>query len=356
MANAVKSKYPIRFCYRCGRRVDPNRDSCWYCGAHIHREIRPPRFCEFCGEQVPHGAVKCRHCGEFLDGRPRPEPAQQGPQQIVYVVDKSLLDAARNERLLGGRPVPPEVARHLDQATIRAIESNQPGAVRQSGIRELPPGEVEIVDAETQPARLEGAGEQKMLPGGTTEVVRSDRRPQDNLPSRVEDTPQEVSSWGRLLGRALGAVGHWLIRTAPGRTRPQEEEVVEGEVEERYRICENCGAENLASDNFCYHCGAQYHKPKTGAGKRPKLRHLDYPSNAGLFFVIILLIGAMGYLQSQEIVPPPIPEALGAFAILLSIWAFFRRRLSTSQFLSILLIIITIAVYLILLTLNFVRT
>src|SRR5438132_14433767 len=93
----------IKFCYRCGRRIDPQRSNCWYCGAAKEREIRPPRPCPFCGEYIAYSAIKCRFCGEFLDGRQKAPAAAAAPQQIVFVVDKDVLRAARARALIPGR-------------------------------------------------------------------------------------------------------------------------------------------------------------------------------------------------------------------------------------------------------------
>jgi hydroxylamine reductase (hybrid-cluster protein) len=115
---------PASFCYRCGRRVGKEVETCWYCGAPTKRWIRQPKRCPFCGEDVRAEAVKCRHCGEFIDGRPRPAEAQA--QQIIFVVDRNMFRGMADARLLAGQPVPPEVARALDAQTVRAIESGSP--------------------------------------------------------------------------------------------------------------------------------------------------------------------------------------------------------------------------------------
>lgn len=323
----------VKFCYRCGRRLEKERESCWYCGAPTEREIRPPRRCPFCSQSIPHDAVKCRHCGEWLDGR---KQAPQAPSQIVYVIDKALLQAAQDCRLLAGRPVPPEIAGRLLPGTVQAIEHNQPQLIAQSGVRALPAPEPIDVALEPTPSQASGGG--ALVRGGATD-----------LPARREDTPQSVAlRIGGALGRALMALGRWLIKTAPGaRPRPADS-AIDAQVQDHYRTCENCGTEILASDSYCYHCGMQYHW--TVADEK-RARKRAYPSTLGLYVVVVLMLGMIAYMQIKVPVenrPPLVKEILSGLSLLFCAIGFFVRRRSVSQVIGIILALATVAVYLIL--------
>jgi predicted amidophosphoribosyltransferase len=347
----------VRFCHQCGRRIDPQRDQCWYCGASKHRKIRPLKTCSYCGSQVPPEAVKCRHCGEFLDGRDRSKPAAaEQPQQVVYVVDRALLQAQADRRLLPGQPVPPEVARRLSGPTVQAIEHNRPDLIDDPHVRALPApapapevGGESIVDVPAReiPEGSEMAGGRKLLPGASRDLVRSGgggAGGSANLPSRREDTPQGVGGGvGGMVGGALAALGRFLIRTAPGKTRPKPEEI-EVRREDRYRICEQCQTEMLADDNFCFHCGMQYHAAVSL--KEPE-KLVMYRSNTPIYIVIVLLVGLL-WLMGTGIgasLPGWSRPVVAAASLGMCAAAFMRRRTFTSQLVCIVLVVATLGVW-----------
>jgi hypothetical protein len=243
---------------------------------------------------IPSEAVKCRHCGEFVDGRPAVTQAAAPPQQIVFIVDRALLGDARGGayRLLPGRPVPADIARQLSAPTVRAIETNQPRLLDDPRVRALPApggdyadddyagGGVIDVQAEATPASGPrapsgaglGAGEggRMLLPGASREVVPASRS--GALPARPGDLAG--APVGRGSGGLLATFGRFLMRTAPGaRSRAQAaDDAIDVKPEERYRACVKCGTEILSSDNFCYHCGSQYHEAKVDLGSPLKAK------------------------------------------------------------------------------------
>ncbi len=355
-----------KFCFQCGRRVDHTRDNCWYCNAPIHRKLRPDRKCPFCGGTVPTSAIKCIHCKEWLDGRPREEVAPVS--QVVYMVDPTMLQGGHEQRLLGGQPVPPQIAHQLSRDTVRAIEENDPRMIDQPGIKmlEAPPDAVdevldaEIVDAsEFQPVGLlpspEGDPEGEPEAGGGESdsrdlayreggLARTGEGTRANLPALRGETPQAVAvKVGLTMGKAIGSAARWLVRNAPGRKGPGAEEPIETQMDERYRVCESCSTEILTVDNYCYACGMQYHMTQGDEKKRKKVAH---PSNFGNYFVVIVLLAALVGLHFVEVdLPGYVPHVIGAVAAFLSLMAFFQHRSSFSKVFSLGLLVATAVIY-----------
>jgi predicted nucleic acid-binding Zn ribbon protein len=354
---SIEPMAEVKFCYQCGRRIDASKGQCWYCGSRVRRSIRPLRHCHYCGSEVPGAAVKCSHCGEFLDGREK--KPDKPPDQMIYVVDKSLLQSGQDRKLLPGRAVPPDVARSLEHRTVMAIEANQPHLIEQPGISFVQPsgqfqGDPDILDVEAEAHTLSGSSRmlpspedstQKQAVGGRGELVPLKGRSQSssNLPMRRDETPQAVGMrLGLKLGHALASFSKWLLKSM-SQDRPVENEVIDAALEDRYRVCESCTEEILTADNFCFHCGTQYHAgPAEGAKRRATT---NYPSNAPLFFLLALVSGTHLFVAMEERIPVE-PAYLAGASVVLGVWAFLRRRTSLSQLFSILFVVLNIVIFL----------
>jgi hypothetical protein len=327
MNDSAGIQQSVQFCFNCGKRIDNTRRTCWYCGASIHRKIRPPEYCRFCRSEIPPGAVKCAKCGEFQDGRSA-QTAAPPPQQVVFIVDQNLLGGGGDRRLMLGQPVPMEVARQLTGQTLKAIESGRPEMIDQPGVRALPApagaGNAGVLDIEAVAAT--GASGRKALPGGSRDVAV--RGTDANLPSRREDTPQGAAAkTASALGHALGTLGRWLILNAPGRSRPEGDP--EADATPRYRKCVECGSEILSMDNFCYHCGHQYHVTMADV-KRGK-RTGGLPVNTIPYLLVALMIGWLGLGDAAPVAGHMQRIAVAGAAAALSLIAFFRHRSTINQ-------------------------
>ena len=332
------------FCYRCGRRVSKQLDLCWYCGAPTERWIRQPKRCPFCGEEVRPEAVKCRHCGEFIDGRAR-QPEPPPPQQIIFVVDRQLLQGRSDLQLLAGRPVPPDVARQLDAQTVRAIETGQPKLLAQPGVRALPaPATDEAVsDAEPVddgdsmvrdivPLKSGGGGVARRgaEPSGNLPALRG-REENQNLPALSERLAPAVRDTAFGVGKALIKAGGWLARrmfTSP--PPPPDDGVMDAQPRDLYQICERCQTEILTKDNFCYHCGMKYHSPAADIKALAPVIMPDKRLNMGQFLLTIALLTACGVLKKMPDLVPGygsiVAWVAGGLAVSLSIYGVMRGR------------------------------
>jgi hypothetical protein len=350
MPPEVETQPEVHFCFKCGRRVDPSRTSCWYCGSTTRRTIRPPKKCSFCGSMIPSDAIKCRHCGEFLDGR-KAEAPPPPPTQIVYIVDRRLLQTTADRRLLPGEPIPREVALRLSGPTLRAIEQNRPELLDDPMVQALPAPESSA--GGTGGKVLDIGGDVVARPGGEM-IVGGRKRPakesaperedssealparrQAEAPSRLEETPQQAGRGrGGLLMRMLGGIGRFLLRTAPGARPRPEAGPIDVEPEERYRNCGKCGTEILASDNYCFHCGMQYHQSKIDLKEEIRIeRRVD---NTGIYVLALILCAGLWWTAGRrEAVPPMTRPILAGATILLAAIGFFRKRTSVSQFVSL---------------------
>jgi hypothetical protein len=325
------SQPTTHYCFHCGHKVDPTRESCWYCGARLRRLIRPPKKCPFCGSMIPSEAVKCRHCGEFVDGRP--VASQAAPlQQIVFVIDRALLGDARGGayRLLPGRPVPADIARQLSAPTVRAIETNQPRLLDDPRVRALPAPGGDDADA------YAGGGVIDVQAEASREVVRAGGSGgrDGSLPTRRENLAGAPRGG---FGGMLATIGRFLMRTAPGaRPRPRPvDDAIDVKPEERYRACVKCGTEILAADNFCYHCGAQYHKAKVDLGGPLEAKRRG-GSNVALHGLAAMACLALGAVHAGWI-DLPVKGVIGVVAVgvLAGVIAFFRRRAFFNQLVSV---------------------
>jgi hypothetical protein len=348
----------VLYCYRCGKHVKRDGGKCWYCSAPTRRVIRPPRKCPFCDEEIGAKAIKCPHCGEFLDGRERTgaQTERTGPAQVVYVIDKAIIQGEKPLLLQGGGQVPPQVARMLSDQTVEAIRSNNPALIDQPGVKALPaPANSPIdIDAEEVSAlpgarRAESMGE----PGTASHAPPSEashrkepdsgRQADRDLPVRRQETlapaplPEAASATQQITralvrgaGYALAKAGHWAYEAL--QSRAGEAEVIsDAEESDPYLICTFCHTEVLKADNYCFHCGVLLR----GGAARPDIKIEEPRKPTGAILIIAaFLTGAFVYLRKFA---GPLPgfefgaPLTAGLALLLLVAAFFRRRTSANQ-------------------------
>jgi hypothetical protein len=266
---------PVRFCYECGSRIGVKLDACWYCATPVRRELHPEKRCPFCAEPIKRDAIKCRHCGEFVDGRPRAE--EQKPVNQIVVIDKEMLNALSDMRLLPGSPVPAEAREILDVETVRAIEDNRPEAIAQRGVRLLPgpaapPAVIDVTDG----ASVDATGR---------ELVETKGRDRVEAKYAVPPPPK-----------------------APPKPKPPKtaKSSVDVETKDIFRHCKNCSTEILASDNFCYYCGTQYRRTEVDKRRAAaaRLRKLKLAVKVVLLFVLLAVLGlVLFYLYLKGFLP-----------------------------------------------------
>lgn len=316
-----------KYCYACGRRVSPQQDHCWYCAAPTRRWIRTPKRCSFCGEEIRSEAIKCRHCGEFLDGRAKPESTNT---RIIYVVDKELLRAAQDFRLEAGRPVPPEIARALEPETVQAIERNQPALIHEAGVRALPAPAAGGAAEETSEALPVRQERPRGKPRDVRDLVPAGRDVQVRTAGGEMGHPPvpALAEKGLSLGGLLGQAGGWLVRKSLSSFKSKDEDAIEVQAEDRYRICEQCQTEILTSDNFCYNCGVQYHagvieqRRSTAAARRQRTSLFKSLLLNGATTALLVLYGMAGARMTAGFIPLPaglVEYAAGAGVGLLSV-------------------------------------
>ena len=383
----------ILYCWRCGKHVKRGPGKCWYCNAATIRTIRPPRHCPFCEQVIPAKAIKCHHCGEFLDGRARPEDValeleasriqqeqqlqqqqlqHQQPQQITFVIDKAVIGSDQPLMLSGGQQLPPDVQGRLTQQTARAIASNSPDLIDQPGIQALPAPETATPAAPPQPPAalppaqdVAGSTPPAALPGPGVEIPAAGAGPASPaapvtppggqfpvVPSATEgQAPVRASQPG---GGALvpASENHPVVpyqETPPKKTarkRKVKRKIKKTKVESRYAVCKVCLTEVLASDNYCFHCGTVLRHE--AAGKRRK-ESIYYPSNAAYYGLSLFLMalyvlvglkpGIIGYV-GLELPSVQVVLGLSGVSLLLLVAAFFRRRTSFSQILTVFFLVL----------------
>ena len=355
----------VLYCYQCGKHVKRDGEKCWYCSAPTRRTIRPPRHCPFCDEVIGFKAIKCPHCGEFLDENKRPV-VQQPPNQIIYVIDKAVIQGEQPLTLSGGSPVPPNVARRLSHQTLKAIRTNDPRLIDQTGVRALPAPEYaisaadddriiditpsqgtgsravseqrQLVKAKTKPSSIEEKQNKLIRRGETNDVVPVEEQTLAGAITRVIF---------KTTGTAIAKMGQFAYDALTEKP-PKKETAKPPTEEDRYRICKLCATETLATDNYCFHCGVLM--TERAASQKVEFYEPGGPSSAGLFFVSFLLIAAFVTLSLMPVLKAfqegPVAylaPGMAGLALTLIIIAFFRRRTSGNQIITIVFFLLWLA-------------
>lgn len=275
----------VKFCYQCGKRVQSDRHACWYCSTPLRRRVRPKRRCPFCGEEIRPEAIKCRHCGEHLtqQGASAQASAPQDVQSKI-VIDKLQDEHGQSIVLPAGRPVPPQIAEHLSSQTIHAIETVQFERISEPGVRALPAPE------DLQPGDLDAT---MTAPGLPTPTASEDDVIDVNIApaSRQTDLPGNRRARGKhRIGNAMGKGVGYLWGKMRSKPKPQPTaQTRDFDIDDPYRLCPNCRTEILAKDNYCYHCGTQFHRTNLDK-KREKLER-SRSSHLGIYIFSLILIG-----------------------------------------------------------------
>jgi len=267
----ASSGKPIHYCYQCGKRLRMSLEACWCCGVPVQRQIRPPRRCPFCAEPIRPETIKCPHCGEFLDGRAHVDTR---PVRQMIVIDKDLLHAMSDLRLSPGLPVPDSARPLLKEQTIRAIEENKPDQIQEPGVHLLP-----VPWSAPTPPSVPMLIEHKPEGTGSSEIV-------------LVPTQQPLAP----LPPASGVPVRYVPPPAAPPAAPEEPEAtVDAEVSDLYRICDICKTEILATDKFCFYCGAQY-RPSTADERREALerRRRFYRTVRLLVLLFFVAFGSLG--------------------------------------------------------------
>jgi len=323
----------VNFCYRCGKRVGRQSGRCWFCAAPTIRVIRPARRCPFCESIIGHKAIKCPHCGEFVDGRLQPQP-----HHVTFVIDKAVIS---DGRMAGpGGPValpragqPPSADRVLGGPPPPLLE-------QQGGPMLLPPAQADSA----APQRGGAAGQRpgsvdraQQGPGGGSALAPYGGAQEHPL------TPYGGQGGGALAPYGGGALAPYVgAPEAPPPALPHVE--AEPEDDSKYANCSVCQAEMLKTDNYCFHCGQLQPGAKSAWGRPPKL----VSSNAPLHLTslaLLALYGALGHLPLLEEFNDPMYRGVAATAaLLLPVWAFFRKRRLFSQAISVVIFLLILGV------------
>lgn len=304
----------VKYCYRCGRRVSPEHTDCWYCGATLHRTIRPERRCPYCDEVVRAKAIKCANCGEFLDqpleveketaGRKRGEPEKPAAPEAGPRRDRTVEVSAR-----------PEPGRAIEQKTRLKLEAptrfrqGKGGETDAGATAESPEVPESVLKGRAKPKDLIRVerGERDMA---TVEVEVEPAEPPARRAGKTEVAiPPEAAERGEPPQGLLARIKQLFVGAPP--PPPPRMEVKE---RSRYRICAICGTEILSTDNYCFHCGQKYAREHFRFSTRihaplrlgvyavaavcliPHLLYFLVPTKAPAWLLLISGIAAVGVL------------------------------------------------------------
>ena len=375
MATGIEPE--VHYCYRCGKRVGKDLGKCYYCAAPTRRMIRPSRLCPFCEEAIGHRAVKCPHCGEFLDGSKKEEQQQQQIPNMTFVIDKAVISDGRMQLGGGqampqlttqigpdGRPLPagaqqPMLPQGAQQAlpyqgTDPAQQQQAPpsapalpapqdsAAPPQAPPPNQPSPNVSDASGAQPSAPYTAPTEQRQSAGGAAPLAPyqgGDLAPQGQGTQMAPYVDQQGQPLAPFTGGAQPLAPHTPAnQPAPFDLNPQRaKQAVETKKaeESKYAICGVCGTEMLATDSYCFHCG----QIQKAAGEVPDYRIQTMESNAPQYVATAAFAGAFSLVRNLELLAEYneitylAPLALAALAM--PVWAFFRRRTTGSQIVSI---------------------
>jgi hypothetical protein len=327
----------VLYCHRCGKRARRSGGLCWYCNADLIREIRPARACPFCGEEIAQQAIKCPHCAEFLDGRPKPNAAPNGGQQVTFVIDKAVFGAGA-----AGVPTVTQVVGQTLVGGAGAPLSNPGQALGFQGDALPPPAAAEIAyqEARALPAPASANGNALVR---QTNVVRSSGAPLDDDGYLVvHEQPAAPVVKARVVEQPV------MVPPVVPEAKPVAAPSAEVAAPSRYKTCVNCETELLAGDNYCFHCGAL-----TPGGKALRPLKDDGKSNTVYFFLSMLCMFFLvlhtfahaikfeipaNWVKSEYLSAAVMGCIAGAFLLLFA--AFFRKRGLGNQIICILLLLL----------------
>jgi hypothetical protein len=368
----------VHYCYRCGKRVGKDMGKCYYCAAPTRRTIRPSRLCPFCEEPIGHKAVKCSHCGEFLDGRKKDEqqqPQQQAPS-MTFVIDKAVFSDGRMQ-LPGGQGHPQLTTQIGPDGRPLPASAQQPMFPHQNPQQALPYQGTD--SSQWQQAQQQAQQEAPRLPAPqeSSRKRRSRNEPADSsaqpLAPYTAPPEQQQADWGGnplapYQGGQLAAQGQGnqlaayvdeqgrplapytgganpLAPHAPPANLPapfdlspqRAKQAVESKAaeESKYAVCGVCGTEMLATDSYCFHCG----QVQKFASEIPDVRIQTMESNAPLHIATIGFAAAFALVRNLELLANfneiTYWGPLALAALLIPVWAFFHRRTTFSQIITI---------------------
>ena len=311
----------VKYCWQCGRPVGPEQKNCYYCPAEIHRQIKEPHKCPYCFGEIHPQATKCPHCGEFLidkDDKTEKESTTKEKEKLVFVIPAQLTPDKEPIFIPAGEEVAEEYRQRLGSGTIKAIEMNNPNYIDNPTVKALPSSEA----VNQSPKALLPDGRPLMIEDNHSEVidVPAKKTPQTGQLTKSITDKVNARSIGNALVKGAGFVGPLLKKALSGNKGRVTATVVEDEEEDLSptRICVQCDAEILRTDNYCYHCGFKYVK-KTRSSKLPS----TLISNTGHYVAIVLILCSYMFLSSKGY--PSYIDWLPVFAVLIAIVGIFRK-------------------------------
>ncbi len=329
------------YCRHCGREAATTKQNCMYCGLGLTR-AKTARRCPFCAEEIQADAVKCRHCGEFVDarfrqGQPQPGAAppvgQQPPQNVqIFVIDKALVHTNEDMQVAGGQSVPPNLARQLPQAAVKAIEANAPHMLPHGPVRALPPPpEPEGIDAEpgeAPPGAASRDAEGRLLIEAPALELEPWKKRIPKVAGRVALVAgRKLAEWTWLLLKWTGRKGRERWQRYQAQKEAERQAAAQAEAEEPlmpsagWYDCPHCQTEVHPLDNYCYLCGNRLRRDAPGRPE-PGKPLPDAPTSKAAQAAIVFAI--FGFVP---IPPLGLPAAvLGVLFATIALFSVHRAR------------------------------